>query len=78
MRGLNSPNKKFCFVSVSQTRRCIENLRGRQIRSSLKTDINKHKQHWPRDVIKKNSMSRPHKTKTYCYFEAAGVIACEH
>lgn len=44
--------------------------------AGLKTDINKCKQLWPWDVIKKNSMSRPHKTITYCYFQAAGVIAC--
>lgn len=45
--------------------------------AGLKTDINKCKQLWPWDVIKKNSMSRPHKTITYCYFQAAGVIARE-
>lgn len=42
------------------------------------TDINKCKQRWPWDVIKKNSMSRPHGSETYCYLESAGVIACEH
>lgn len=49
-----------------------------KIEQNKKTDIKKCKQRWPWDVIKKNSMSRPHGSETYCYLEAAGVIACEH
>lgn len=56
---------------------CFGEVREEEGAGGLKTDINKCKQLWPWDVIKKNSMSRPHKTITYCYFQAAGVIARE-
>lgn len=56
---------------------CFGKVREEEGAAGLKTDINKCKQLWPWDVIKKNSMSRPHKTITYCYFQAAGVIARE-
>lgn len=67
------PEENFFFF-FGEVKLCF----GEEDRAAgLKTDINKCKQLWPWDVIKKNSMSRPHKTITYCYFQAAGVIARE-
>lgn len=65
MFGFGYSEVKLCFAEEGRA-------------AGLKTDINKCKQLWPWDVIKKNSMSRPHKTITYCYFQAAGVIARRH